>query len=246
MMRIAIRMDDITPDMDWDKFNKFKTILDRYGVKPLIGVVPDNQDPKLSLNEAHEDFWDYIKELQNDGWTIAMHGLSHLYTTKEGGMFPLNHKSEFAGYSYDKQCEMISKGKELLASHGIYTDIFMAPSHSYDVNTIEALKKNGFTKITDGFGYEPYERYGMTFYPISANRGSVLKSSRDGAVTFVVHTNTMKDKEFDYYEQVCQNQSMISYRDLFRETPVRRGIFGALRERLMASAKYTLVRLRSK
>ncbi len=245
-MRIAIRMDDITPDMDWDKFNKFKTILDRYGVKPLLGVVPDNQDPKLTLNEAHEDFWDYIKELQNDGWTIAMHGLNHLYTTSKGGIFPLNHKSEFAGYSYDKQCEMISKGRELLATHGINTDIFMAPSHSYDVNTLKALKNNGFTKITDGFGYEPYERYGMTFYPISANRSSVLKSSRDGAVTFVVHTNTMKDKEFDYYEQVFQNHSMISYRDLFRETPVRRGVIGACKERLIASAKYALVRLRSK
>ncbi|MBO5623235.1 MAG: DUF2334 domain-containing protein, partial [Butyrivibrio sp.] len=42
-MNITIRMDDITPDMDWDKFLRFKSLLDEHGIKPLIGVVPDNR-----------------------------------------------------------------------------------------------------------------------------------------------------------------------------------------------------------
>jgi hypothetical protein len=46
-MKIAVRLDDITPDMDWERFYKFKALLDRYQVKPLIGVVPDNRDPGL-------------------------------------------------------------------------------------------------------------------------------------------------------------------------------------------------------
>ena len=40
-MKIAVRMDDITPDMDWEKFEAFKTILDKYNIKPLLGIVPD-------------------------------------------------------------------------------------------------------------------------------------------------------------------------------------------------------------
>ena len=84
-MKIAIRMDDITPDMDWVKFEKFKAILDKHGVKPLIGVVPDNKDVKLKKNEPRKDFWEYIKSLQNDGWIVAMHGFNHVYTTKESG-----------------------------------------------------------------------------------------------------------------------------------------------------------------
>ena len=46
-MKIAVRMDDITPDMDWEKFLAFKEILDTFGIKPLIGVVPDNRDENL-------------------------------------------------------------------------------------------------------------------------------------------------------------------------------------------------------
>ena len=46
-MKIAVRMDDIAPGMDWKKFNDFKELLDEYGIKPLIGVVPDNQDDNL-------------------------------------------------------------------------------------------------------------------------------------------------------------------------------------------------------
>ena len=49
-MKIAIRLDDITPDMDKKSFERFKALLDKYKVKPLIGVVPDNKDPQLSIS----------------------------------------------------------------------------------------------------------------------------------------------------------------------------------------------------
>ena len=87
---------------------------------------------------------------------VAMHGLNHLYTTKKAGLFPIGGKSEFAGLSFEKQKKMIGEGKHLLKDRGIITDIFMAPSHSFDKNTLKALKDNGFTKITDGFGAIPF------------------------------------------------------------------------------------------
>ena len=61
-MKITVRLDDITPDMDWDKFERFKKVLDEHDIKPLIGVVPDNKDEKLSCGPVHEDFWTYVKE----------------------------------------------------------------------------------------------------------------------------------------------------------------------------------------
>ncbi|WP_419041292.1 DUF2334 domain-containing protein, partial [Eisenbergiella tayi] len=39
-MKIAIRMDDITPDMNWDNFLALKALFDKYHICPLIGVVP--------------------------------------------------------------------------------------------------------------------------------------------------------------------------------------------------------------
>ena len=75
-MKIAVRLDDITPDMDWERFLKFKALLDKYQVKPLIGVVPDNRDDNLkgSRQGAPDDFWAYVKELQSQGWSVAMYG----------------------------------------------------------------------------------------------------------------------------------------------------------------------------
>ena len=45
--KIAVRMDDITPDMNWDNFYFFQELFRETGITPLLGVVPDNRDPKL-------------------------------------------------------------------------------------------------------------------------------------------------------------------------------------------------------
>ena len=93
-MKIAFRMDDITPDMDWKSFGAFEQLFERYGCYPLLGIVPDNLDPKLSVDPAREAFWKKMQELQEKGWTLSMHGCHHVYTTKRGGSFPLNAQSE--------------------------------------------------------------------------------------------------------------------------------------------------------
>ena len=237
-MKIAIRMDDITPDMDWVKFEKFKAILDKHGVKPLIGVVPDNKDVKLKKNEPRKDFWEYIKSLQNDGWIVAMHGFNHVYTTKESGLFPIGDKSEFAGIPYQRQDEMIREGKRILKSHGIVTDFFMAPSHSYDRSTLKALVKNGFHKMTDGYGTEPYEMDGLTFYPISISRKKTLKSKKEGYVTFVFHTSAMSDREIEQTEKLFDRADIVSFDELYEQKSTTRGAGGALLEYITAKSKY--------
>ena len=65
-MNISIRMDDITPDMDWAKFLRFKELCDLYQVKPLIGVVPENQDAMLHIDEVRDDFWEYLLQLEKE------------------------------------------------------------------------------------------------------------------------------------------------------------------------------------
>ena len=140
--------------MDWEGFLRFKALLDRYQVKPLIGVIPQNRDENVkgSGNGRPGDFWAYIRKLQEEGWVVAMHGFEHVYTTQRGGLFPLNHFSEFAGLPYEKQRQMLEDGKKLLEDKGVVTDLFMAPAHSYDRNTLKALKDTGFKGIPTGLG----------------------------------------------------------------------------------------------
>lgn len=154
-MKIAIRMDDITADMNWKNFLALKELFDRHGICPLIGVVPDNRDENLRMDPPREDFWEYLGKLRGQGWVIAQHGQYHRYTTQKGGCFPLNRFSEYAGVPYEKQKSMIEEGKKILEEKGIRTDIFMAPGHTFDRNTLKALRECGFRYLTDGFGKHP-------------------------------------------------------------------------------------------
>ena len=243
-MKIAIRMDDITADMDWNKFKRFKNLLDEHDIKPLIGVIPENRDRTLVKTEPREGFWSYVKQLQEHGWVVAMHGYNHLYTTKKPGMFPIGDKSEFAGLSYDRQYEMIREGKRTLKARGIVTDIFMAPSHSFDKNTLRALKENGFYIITDGFGITPFRQNGMVFYPISINRSKTMEDTRDGIVTFVYHANSMNDKDFDKLEKLLLSGKVVSYSEYNRLEIADKSSFDRIGQYLTAKAKYTFLHLR--
>ena len=46
-----IRFDDLCPTMLSDRWERFLSIVARYGVQPILGVIPDNQDPALRLQE---------------------------------------------------------------------------------------------------------------------------------------------------------------------------------------------------
>lgn len=248
-MKIAVRLDDITPDMDWERFLKFKALLDKYQVKPLIGVVPDNRDDNLkgSRQGAPDDFWAYIRELQEEGWSVAMHGYRHIYSTQKGGMFPLNNFSEFAGISYEEQLQMLTEGKKILAENGIETDIFMAPAHSYDKDTIKALIKTGFNKITDGFGTKPYVWRGITFYPISFRLENTFKNNT-GYSTMVVHTGTIKENEWTIFESYFKKENVkwISFSEYMKQVSAKRKAITRLMEYLLAKGKFCVVRILQK
>ena len=245
-MQLTVRMDDITPDMDWKKFWRFKEILDKAGIKPLIGVVPCNQDEKLMIMPKKEDFWEIIRGLEKEGWTVAQHGYCHVYTTKKSGLFPLNSYSEFAGLSFDEQVEKLKRGRAILEGNGVNTDIFMAPAHSYDKRTLKALKKCGFTKVTDGFGKVPYLRDEIHFLPISFSQKQAFEGERKGCVTIVFHTNMMQEKDFVHYEKLLieKKNFFIPYSDYLKISPVSRGVMGRWKEWNMAKAKHILVRLK--
>ena len=244
-MKIAVRMDDITPDMNWDNFSFFRDLFDKLGITPLLGIVPKNSDKNLQIEPEREDFYEIMKGLKQEGYVLAMHGYQHLYTTKNGGCFPLNHFSEFAGVPYEQQKRMLADGKRILSENGIETDIFMAPAHSYDNNTLRALKEVGFTKLTDGFGTTPYLWKEVVFYPISFRLAGSLKKQK-GYTTLVIHANTINDSDRQRYTTLfAQNrETFISYEEYLRAKPVKRGVFAGAVEYGMANIKHSLVSIR--
>lgn len=246
-MKIAVRLDDITPDMDYEKFHKMKQLLDTCQVKPLIGVVPFNEDQNLMRNPKITDFADFLQGLVKEGYVVALHGYKHLYSSEKGGLFPLNHFSEYVGVPYETQDKMIKEGKAQLKDWGVETDIFMAPAHTYDKNTLKALKANGFRYVTDGFGRKPYNWKGLTFLPISVKQSDCYKD-KEGYTTLVFHTNTMHDKDFERYEKIFEQhkESFVSYQQYLEQEPCNRSFFGHMWEYTMATMKHILVKIRTK
>lgn len=245
-MKIAIRLDDITPDMDWEKFWRLEKMLDENQIAPLLGIVPDNQDDNLKKNSAMVDFDVQIKKWEAKGWVFAMHGWKHIYTTKKGGLFPLNNFSEFVGISKEKQREMIFDGKEKLKKTGVNTNIFMSPAHSFDKNTLEVLKEAGFRYITDGFGNSPYEWKGLTFLPIAFQKSKDIEK-KEGYTTLVFHTNTMNEQDFMNFEKTLQKHKndFISYKEYLNVSAKKQTLSGRMKEYGMATIKRLLVLLYS-
>ena len=241
-MHIAVRIDDITATMDLEKFRRLEKLLDENHIAPLIGIVPDNQDKKLMVDERIPDFKEQIRKWKEKGWVIAMHGWRHRYTTKKGGLFPLNNFSEFAGVPREKQKEMILDGKNKLQAMGITTDIFMAPGHSFDKNTLSILVEEGFQYITDGFGDYPYRWRGLTFLPIAFQRRKDIQKSQ-GYTTLVFHTNTMKEQDFTEFEKILKEykKDFISYREYLAAEVKKQTLLGRIKEYAMATFKRVLV-----
>ena len=196
-----IRLDDACPFMNRAKWQRMEDLLDKYGVKPLVGIIPANADPKTMIEPEDPYFWDKARVWQGKGWSIALHGYDHCYISDEGmnGLNPIWSRSEYAGVSLELQKEKIRSGVGLLKEHGLNPTYFFAPSHTFDENTLKALKQEtDIRKISDTIGRWPYKSGGFWFIPQIT--GHCVKMPICGLYTFCFHPNTMMDDDFRHLD----------------------------------------------
>ena len=198
--KILLRFDDICPTMDFVQFNRAIELMDKYNVKPLIGVIPSCNDKDLLIESEHDDFWDYIKMLKGKGYTIAMHGYEHVFCSPHHGIVNRRIGSEFAGLTLNEQKEKIERGKDILKSHGIDTSIFFAPAHSYDRNTLKALYQCGFKYMSDGKSRKAYILEGIKCLPCRAGGAAVIKGNGYYTSVFHAHEWTRPNKAYAFDE----------------------------------------------
>jgi len=190
---ITVRIDDVCPTMDLEKFDRYIEMLREFGIKPLLGIVPDCQDEQLRVSEV-DGFWDYMLRLANDGYSIAMHGVFHKYVTAKPGLVSRRKLSEFSGLSYEEQYEKLRHGLQIMNSHGLNTDIFFAPGHSYDRTTLKALYALGFKYNSDGRSFHAYVLEGIKHIP--ANGAYRIHFGR-GILTICLHPRTESDNSIE-------------------------------------------------
>lgn len=196
--RLLLRLDDAAQRMDVGKWKRMEDLLDIYHVKPLVGVIPDCRDPLMEKYPEDEGFWAKVHIWIDKGWSIALHGYRHVYDSKSGGINPVNQRSEFAGHTYEVQAERIRRGLEILELKRIEPKIFFAPGHTFDENTLKALKtQSNIRIISDTPAWDVYQRNGFTFIPQQSGRVRKLPFA---TVTYCYHPNTMENGDFLYLE----------------------------------------------
>lgn len=201
MVRYLIRLDDACPYMDKNKWQRMEDILDRYGVKPMVGIIPANADPKTMIESEDPMFWRRAKVWQEKGWAIALHGYNHSYISNEGmqGINPIWRRSEFAGVSLETQKDKIRKGVEILKKNNINANYFFAPSHTFDLNTLKALKEESDIRIiSDTIAIKPYSFEEFAIIPQVG--GHCTKMRIPGFWTFCLHPNMMTEENFQQTE----------------------------------------------
>jgi len=217
--KYIFRLDDISWDMNHDNFNRIRDIFIKNGIKPVIGVIPDNKDPKLkkqakgtSISEG--EFWEMIRSLQSEyGWDVTVHGYQHNYVTKDSGLLGINAYSEFAGLPYSVQSEKIVSAVRIFKDNRVAVQGFMAPAHSFDDITLEVLNDNGINFITDGRSAFPYRYKGLSFIPA---QWAVPVRKLIGYHTFCFHINAWEDRHFNRLEGFIKKnrRNCISYFDV--------------------------------
>lgn len=211
--RYIFRMDDITPTMDWGRFWSILSLFINHGIKPLLGIVPDNRDGALDCQDPHPQFWDIMRQLQDrDVVDFAQHGYQHRLTHKPGAALlgpslGIKAMSEFAGESYNDQLFKIREGQKILHDQGIRAQYWMAPNHSFDRTTLKALRDCNFTAVTDGISLFPFHQDGLIFVPQQTWQPRWMPL---GVQTICLHSNELKPRDVKHLRRFLRRPFQFS------------------------------------
>lgn len=215
--KYLIRLDDACPTMDAKKWQSMEDLLDKYGIKPMVGIIPHNEDPQTIKNAPDSRFWEKVANWESKGWALALHGYNHVFSS-DGGMQGLNPfwaRSEFAGLPLDVQKKKIREGIAILRNHNIDPKYFYAPGHTYDGNTLNALfSESNIRIISDTIATNPYKEGEFVFIPQIGGHCSEMKLS--GVWTFCFHPNSITDTQFNALEAflIKHKGEFISFGDI--------------------------------
>ncbi len=181
-----LRFDDLCPTMAHHRWQRFLPLIEEFRLRPILAVIPDNQDTELNLSSLDPEFWARMRSMEAAGATIALHGLHHCCASRGRSLLPLHLHTEFSGVPEETQQLWLREGLEILRGHGLNPKIFVAPRHGFDHATLRALRNEGIEMLCDGFARVPFIRGGITWIPQQLWRP--VKKDK-GLWTICVHSN---------------------------------------------------------
>jgi predicted deacetylase len=199
-----LRFDDLCPTIALSRWERVLSLIDEFGIRPILAVVPENRDHDLARCEPDPHFWSRMRALEAAGATIALHGYRHLCRSNGKSLVPLHSHSEFAGVPQELQREWICAGLNILRVQGLNPRVWVAPRHGFDMNTLEALRLEGIEILSDGLARVPFVRGGITWIP--QQLWSPVEK-RKGLWTICLHTNTIRNSQVDQLREFLRQHA---------------------------------------
>lgn len=205
MAKYIIRFDDFYVGMERNNLLRVSETILQFSIPAIIGVVPSWQDDSVVVDPVTEsDFWGTIRKLRDHGCEIALHGFTHkLFAHKN--LLAVNSYGEFSGLEYSEQKRRISEGLKILMQNGIQSRMFMPPAHSFDQNTVLALKESGIPLITDGKCFFPYDYEGVLFLPQISSKFKNFYPF--GIITICLHPQWLNDQNYIELSEFCRKKT---------------------------------------
>jgi predicted deacetylase len=189
-----LRFDDLCPTLSRQRWEQFVPLIQEFGLRPILAVVPDNRDHDLQRADPDPEFWSTMRAMEAAGATIAIHGYRHLCRSKGKSLVPLHRHSEFAGIPADVQRQWILAGLHILRNEGLNPRIWVAPRHGFDTSTLLALRNEGIGLISDGLARVPFLREGLTWIP--QQLWEPVEKSK-GVWTICLHPNATRESHVE-------------------------------------------------
>ncbi|MGA9061963.1 MAG: DUF2334 domain-containing protein [Terracidiphilus sp.] len=189
-----LRFDDLCPTVSAERWRRFESLIEEFRLQPILAVVPDNRDPDLKVSPPNPAFWERMRALEAAGAMIGLHGFRHLCLNRGRSLLGFTGTSEFAGVAAETQRAWIGEGISILRGYGLDPRIWVAPRHGFDAHTLEALRAEGISLLSDGFARTLFLRGGVTWIPQQL-WGPVEKTF--GLWTICVHANTACDEDVE-------------------------------------------------
>ena len=220
-VRYVIRMDDACPTMAQSAWRELEALFEELDIRPIAGVIPDCTDPKMLRQPTDPGFWDQVRRWQARKWVIALHGLHHAYhpdPPHAHALVNFHKRGGFVGLPLDRQQAIIRSSLAILWRENVEPAMFMAPSHSFDHATLEALRReSGIRWITDGISHRSFQRWGFHWLP------QQIWDFRNwlpfGTWTICLHPNSMTQDALRAFAQAARRN-----RDAIIDPPLREAV----------------------
>jgi len=216
---VVFRYDDCSARSPFDIDCKVIEAFREIKASVTFGVIPyvcagDVHDPSpqdvVPLPQARADV---LKSAAAEGvLDVQLHGFAHQVCTA-GEL-----RSEFAGRDFDNQVEMISRGRSALEKMiGVRITCFIPPWNSYDLHTLHALEKLGFSTISAAPGGPAAGGTALRFLPATCELPDLrdaVRLARNSGESLPVIVVLFHPYDFPEFDPVRATTTHQEFRDL--------------------------------